>query len=173
MVSTISKKKFEMPGIFGHFVLTFKMVFGNYKVFLPLFILAVLVMFLVVGFPTLETVVTTSFVGLSLWLTTIFLVRHIKAKQEVTLRDALYNALTPLISSLVVFIVGAVQSLPVIFLVIAYSSAVETNFLSTPFYALVFLVFAVLMILLSGYLLSSTLVAFVAVSAPGLYPARA
>ena len=46
----------------------------------------------------------------------------------------------------------------------------QTEFLATPFYALVFFVFAALMILLSGYLLSSTLMAFVAVSAPGMYP---
>ena len=38
---------------------------------------------------------------------------------------------------------------------------------------LVFFIFAALMILLSGYLLSSSLIAFVAVSAPGLYPMKA
>ena len=70
-------------------------------------------------------------------------------------------------------IVAVIQGIPVMILVIAYSAAVETHFLDTPFYALLFLAFAALMILLSGYLLSSTIMALVAVTAPGLYPMEA
>lgn len=167
------KRELKVPSVFRHFAEMFKIVFGNWRVFIPLFIIAVLAMFLVVGFPSLETVVTSSFIGLSLWLITIFLIRHLLAGQEVSVRDGLYNALTPLISSIVVFMVAVVQSLPIVLLVVAYSSAVETNFLATPFYGFLFFTFAALMVLLSGYLLSSTLVALVAVSAPGLYPLKA
>lgn len=110
---------------------------------------------------------------LMIWLVTIFLLRHIMAGHKVKLRDGLYNAMTPLISTFVVFIVVLFQCIPIFLLIIAYSAAVQTEFLSTPFYALVFFVFAVVMILISGYLLSSSLMAFVAVSAPGLYPMRA
>ena len=110
---------------------------------------------------------------LIIWLVTIFLLRHIMAGHKVKLRDGLYNAMTPLISTFVVFIVVLFQCIPIFLLIIAYSAAVQTEFLSTPFYALVFFVFAVVMILISGYLLSSSLMAFVAVSAPGLYPMRA
>ena len=89
------------------------------------------------------------------------------------LRDALYNAMTPLISSLVMLVLVVIQAIPVMLLVIAHSSAVETHFLDTPFYAFLFLVFAGLMILLTSYLWSGTLMALVAVSAPGLYPLEA
>ena len=110
---------------------------------------------------------------LIIWLTTIFLLRHIMAGHKVKLRDGLYNAMTPLISSFLVFVVAVLQCIPIFILIIAFSAAVRTEFLATPFYALLFFIFAVLMILLSGYLLSSSLIAFIAVSAPGMYPLRA
>lgn len=110
---------------------------------------------------------------LVLWLTTIYLIRHKKAGHKVNLRDGLYNSMTPLISTFVVLAVAIVQCVPIILLIIAYSAAVQTEFLATPFYALMFLAFAVAMIAISGYLLSSTLIALVAVTAPGLYPVKA
>ena len=112
-------------------------------------------------------------VFLIIWLVTIYLIRHILAGHHVKLRDGLYNAMTPLISTFVVFAVAVIQCIPIFLLIIAYSAAIQTDFLSTPFYALLFLVFAILMIVLSGYLLSSSIIAFVAVSAPGLYPLSA
>ena len=95
------------------------------------------------------------------------------AGHKVKLRDGLYNAMTPLISTFVVFVVALIQCIPIFLLIIAYSAAVQTDFLATPFYALVFFIFAVVMIVISGYLLSSSLIALVAVSAPGLYPMKA
>ena len=108
-----------------------------------------------------------------IWLVTIFILRHYLAGRKVKLRDALYNAMTPLISTFMVFAVAVIQCIPIFILVIVYSAAVQTEFLATPFYALLFFIFAALMIILSGYLLSSSLMAFVAVSAPGLYPMKA
>ena len=110
---------------------------------------------------------------LTIWLVTIFLLRHLMAGHKVKLRDGLYNAMTPLISTLLVFLVVLIQCIPVFIFVIAYSAAVQTEFLSMPFYAFLFWVFAVVMILISIYLLSSSLIALIAVSAPGMYPMRA
>lgn len=110
---------------------------------------------------------------LTIWLVTIFLVRHLMARHKVKLRDGLYNAMTPLISTLLVLIVVLIQCVPIFVLIVVYSAAVQTEFLTTPFYALVFFVFAALMILISGYLLSSSVIALAAVSAPGLYPMKA
>ena len=110
---------------------------------------------------------------LMIWLVTIFLARHIKAGHKVTLRDGLYNAMTPLISSLIVFVIIVVECVPLFLLIIAYSAAVKTEFLTMPFYALMFLGFAGLMVTISGYLLSSSLIALLAVSAPGMYPLKA
>lgn len=108
-----------------------------------------------------------------IWLTTIYLVRHLLNGEKPKLRDGLFNSLTPLLSTLLVFIVAFLQIIPILIVIITYSAAVATEFLATPFYALVYFIFAALMILLSLYWLSSTIVALIAVSAPGLYPIRA
>ena len=210
----------NVPGITYHVFKSFGMIFKNWKLFLPLLIIAVLLNVFFVGIMSesnytqfkdllddtsmqvaggdigsvakagLILVSTISTGGLSgesseaamvfgviifliIWLVTIFLLRHLMAGHKVKLRDGLYNAMTPLISTFVVFLVVLFQCIPIFLLIIAYSAAIQTEFLTTPFYALVFFVFAAVMILISAYLLSSSLMAFVAVSAPGLYPMRA
>ncbi|MBR3135242.1 hypothetical protein IKG54_01600 [Candidatus Saccharibacteria bacterium] len=214
------QRELAVPGLLSHAVNTFKTIFKNWKIFLPLIILAVIFNILLVGLMnedtytafqdaveetnqnyaggslgnfakaglTLMSVVATgglssgltetqviflTIIFLIIWLVTVYIVRHYLAGHKIKLRDALYNALTPLLSTLVVLIVFLIQLLPVVFTVIIYSAAVQTVFLSTPFYALVFFIFASLMILLSLYLISSTAMALVAVTAPGLYPMKA
>ena len=110
---------------------------------------------------------------LIMWLVTIYLLRHFLAGGKPKLRDALYDALGPFISTLLVFVVIFIQAIPLMLDAITYSAAIMTDFLSTPFYALVYFIFAALMVLLSVYLLSSSLVALVAVTAPGVYPMAA
>lgn len=110
---------------------------------------------------------------LLIWLVTIYLLRFRLARKNVKLRDGLYNAFTPLISTFIVLLVAAIQAIPILLTVFLYSTAVQTDFLSTPFYALVFFLFAGAMVALSAYLLSSTFIALVAVTAPGLYPMTA
>ncbi|MBP5648241.1 hypothetical protein J6X04_03085 [Candidatus Saccharibacteria bacterium] len=210
----------NVPGVMYHIFKSFKMIFKNWKLFLPLIVIAVLLNVAFVGIMSesnyvqfqdimdetskqvaggdignaakaglllISTITTGGLSGSSseaatifggmiflvLWLVTIFLLRHILAKHKVKLRDGLYNAMTPLISTLLVFLVALFQCIPIFLLIIVYSAAVQTEFLNTPFYALVFFIFAAVMILISTYLLSSSLIALVAVSAPGLYPMQA
>lgn len=214
------RRKLEVPGMMYHIFKTFKMIFKNWKLFLPFLVLTVVLNAIFVGIMSetsyadyqdilddtslqiaggdigsvakaglllISTITTGGLSGesneaavvfgvlifLIIWLVTIFLLRHILAGHKVKLRDGLYNAMTPLISTFVVFVVAIIQCIPIFLLIIAYSAAVQTEFLTTPFYALVFFIFAALMIIISGYLLSSSLIAMVAVSAPGLYPMRA
>ena len=214
------KRELKVPGIMYHIFATFRIIFRNWKLFLPFLIILILLNVILVGIMSedtykqfqeildqtnaklaggeigtvaraglllLSTVTTGGLAGDSseattvfmvlifiiTWLVTIYLLRHRLAEHKVKLRDGLYNALTPFISTLVVFLVALVQCVPIFLLIIVYSAAVQTEFLATPFYALVFFIFAALMIILSGYLLSSSLIALVAVSAPGLYPMKA
>lgn len=214
------KREIEVPGIMYHTFATFKLIFKNWKLFLPLLIIIMISAGVLIGVmsesyyrqfqdvldETIEqtgsdgvgefakaglllistitsgglstdsgetAVIFTVILFLIIWLTTIFILRHRLAGHKIKLRDGLYNAMTPLISTFVVFAVVVIQCIPIFLLIIVYSAAVQTEFLSTPFYALVFFIFASLMILLSGYLLSSSLIALVAVSAPGLYPMEA
>ena len=110
---------------------------------------------------------------LTIWLVTIFLVRHLMAGHKVNLIYGFYNAMTTLYSTLLVFLVVVIQCIPIFVFIIAYSAALQTDFLSMPFYAFLFWMFALVMFTISIYLLSSSLVALIAVSAPGLYPMRA
>ncbi len=110
---------------------------------------------------------------LIMWLVTIFLVRHFLVGKHPKLRDGLYNALGPLLSTFVVFAAIFIQAIPMMLVLITYSAAVATGFLSTPFYALIYFLFAALMLLISLYCFSSSLIALAAVTAPGLYPMRA
>ena len=214
------KRELEVPGIMHHIFLSFKLIFKNWKLFLPLIILSIVLSVTFVGLMSeatyrqfqnvldqtseqmgtgdignvakaalllVSTITTGGLSGesseaamvfavlifLIIWLTTIFILRHRLAGHKIKLRDALYNAMTPLVSTFLVFVVALIQCIPLFIMVVVHSAAVQTEFLSTPFYALVFFIFAALMVLLSGYLLSSSLIAFVAVSAPGLYPMRA
>lgn len=213
-------RELNVPGMMYHIFATFKIIFKNWKLFLPFIIILVLLNVLLVGLMSestytqfqdileqtnqkfmngevgnvakaglllLSTITTGGLSGSSseaatvfmvllfiiVWLVTIYLLRHRLANHKVKLRDGLYNAMTPFISTFVVFLVALVQCIPIFLLIIVYSAAVQTEFLATPFYALVFFIFAAVMIILSGYLLSSSLIALVAVSAPGLYPMKA
>lgn len=214
------RRETPVPGIMYHIFASFRIVFKNWKLFLPLLIIVVILNALLVGIMSessytqfqdildetsvqiagedignvakaglllISTITTGGLSGesseaatvfgvlifLIIWLVTIFLLRHLLAGHKVKLRDGLYNAMTPLISTFLVFAVAVVQCIPIFLLIVAYSAAVQTEFLATPFYALVFFIFAALMILISGYLLSSSVIALVAVSAPGMYPLRA
>ena len=214
------RRETPVPGIMYHIFATFRILFKNWKLFLPFLIIVVILNAVLIGIMDqddysqyqevldetsaqiaggdignvaksglllISTVTTGGLSGdsseaamvfgvlifLLIWLVTIFLLRHLLAEHKIKLRDGLYNAMTPMISTFIVFFVAVLQCIPIFALVIAYSAAVQTEFLATPFYALVFFIFAALMIVLSGYLLSSSLIALVAVSAPGLYPMKA
>lgn len=214
------RRETKTPGIMYHIFASFKILFKNWRLFLPFLIIVVVLNVVLVGVMSeanyvkhqevlsevslqlaggdigsvakaglllASTVATGGLSGeasesamvfgvlifLIIWLTTIFLLRHKLAGNKVKLRDGLYNAMTPLVSTFLVFLVAIIQCIPLFLLLIVYSAAIQTDFLTTPFYALLFFIFAVLMLLLSGYLLSSSIMALVAVSAPGLYPLRA
>ena len=213
-------RKLSVPGLLHHAVDTFKIIFRNWKLFLPLIIFAVLFNTILVGLMNestyqqfqktldetnaevaggkagafakaglllISTVTTGGLSGglgeaqtifaviifLIIWLVTIYLLRFRLAEKKVKLRDGFYNALTPLLSTFVVFLVAVIQAIPIFIVIFTYATAVQTDFLATPFYALIYFIFAVALLLLSGYLLSSTLIALVAVTAPGLYPMTA
>ena len=170
-------REVPVPGIAEHITKTFSILAKNRRLFLPFLAIVVVIGIATVGLSGVVDQVSdgifAALLFLIIWLVTIFILRHTMAKNKITLRDAMYNAMTPLLSVFVVLAVVALQCLPIVLLIVAYSSAVETDFLKMPFYALLFFVFAILMILLSGYMLSSSLIALVAVSAPGLYPIAA
>lgn len=111
--------------------------------------------------------------GLMVWLTTVWLLRNILAGHKVKLRDGLYNAGAPIIASIVVVLVMAVQLLPIAIAAIGYSAASASGLLTSGVEAMLFWAAAGLLALLSLYWITSTLFALVIVTLPGMYPFRA
>ena len=108
------------------------------------------------------------------WLTTVWLLRAILAGRTPRLRDGLYNAGAPVLSTLVVGLVLAVQLLPLALAVLAYGTASATGLLGSG--GVEVMLFWVVFALLGGlslYWITSTLIALVVVTLPGMYPWQA
>lgn len=105
-----------------------------------------------------------------IWLSTIWLIRAQLAGRQPLFRDALYNSSTPLVSTLLLLLLFAVQLIPAVvgLLIFEVGSASLSGVL-----AMLMVVVVVLLFVLSLYLLSSTFFALVVVTLPGMYPWRA
>ena len=213
------ERKTETPGLMAHAAAALRIIRKNWKIFLPLIGLIVLLYIVLVGLMAestfvefKESVETTNKelvkgrlgnlgrAGLTLigtvttggltnmndaqkifaillflitWLVSIYLTRHLLAGHKPKMRDGLYNALSPLVSTFFVGLIVFIELIPIMLVIITYQAAISTEFLKTPFYALVYFIFASLMTLLSVYLTSSSVMGLIAVSAPGLYPLTA
>jgi hypothetical protein len=117
--------------------------------------------------------VYTGLIILLTWLTTVWLLRNILAGHKVKLRDGLYNASAPLLSTFLVAILLLVQLLPVAIAALGYQAAQTTGLLSGGIEAMLFWTVAGILVLLSLYWITSTFIALVVVTLPGMYPIEA
>jgi len=111
--------------------------------------------------------------GLFLWLTTVWLLRAILAGRKPKLRDGVYNAGAPVLPTFLVALVAIVQLLPVAFAAIAFGAGVESGILSGGIESMLFWTAALLLTVLSLYWITSTVIALVIVTLPGMYPMQA
>ena len=111
--------------------------------------------------------------GLFMWLTVVWLLRHILAKDKVRMRDGLYNAGAPVIPTMLMFIVLLLQILPILIAMIAYSAAQASGLLVGGVEAMLFWVAAAILAILSVHWITGTVLALVIVTLPGMYPMRA
>ncbi|TAL14410.1 hypothetical protein EPN95_03045 [Patescibacteria group bacterium] len=107
------------------------------------------------------------------WLTTIWLLRNILAGHKVKLRDGLYNATAPLLSTLLVGFVFILDLVPLAIAIRGYVAAQSTGLLNGGVEAMLFWLAAGLLTLLSLYLATSTFIALVVITLPGMYPIQA
>ena len=107
------------------------------------------------------------------WLTTIWLLRAQLAGGALRLRDALYNAGSPVISTTLLLLLFMIQLIPMSLAYIGYNAAIGTGLLSSGFISLIFFIVAVLLVLVTLYLITSTFIALVVVTLPGMYPWQA
>lgn len=113
-------------------------------------------------------------VSVLFWMIYIYAIRHILADKSVTIREALYNASTPLIPLLIVIIIAVLQLIPgaIGTFIILYSLDTETFGISGV-EAMLFSIAGVLMIMLSIYWLVQSLIALIIITLPNMYPLKA
>jgi len=104
------------------------------------------------------------------WLTTVWLLRQLLAGHKVNLRDGVYSAGAPIVSTFVVTLIILIQMLPLALALIAYGAAQTTGLLEEGFISMMFWIFASLLALMSLYWITSSFIALVIVTLPGMYP---
>lgn len=117
----------------------------------------------------IQTIITFLCILLG-WLTMVWLLRETMAGHAVKLRDGLYSSGAPIISSLIVVGVILIQILPVSIGVLAYSILSASNIVSSGVEAMAAWSAIALLATLSLYWITSSLVALVIVTLPGMYP---
>lgn len=111
--------------------------------------------------------------GLLLWLTVVWLLRAVIAGKAPKLRDGLYNAGSPIVATLLVAIIMVLQALPVGLASVAYGAATASGVLDGGVEAMLFWMVFALLVALSLYWMTSTFIALVIITLPGMYPAKA
>ena len=109
---------------------------------------------------------------LMVWLTTVWLLRSQIAGRNPRMRDALYQAGAPIVSLFLVMFYAVIQLIPAAIGVIMATAVISYGDQAGALGMLVWIVVALLEVL-SLYWLTSTFIAFVVVTLPGMYPWQA
>ena len=120
-----------------------------------------------------QQIVITVLILLITWLCTVWLLRVILAGQRPKLRDGLYNSGAPIIPTVMVSIVITLQLLPVSIAAVVMSVASASGLLDAGVVSMIFWMFVILLGVLSLYWMTSTILALIIVTLPGMYPMNA
>lgn len=120
-----------------------------------------------------EQQIYLSIIALMVWMTTVWLLRELMAGRLPKLRDGIYSAGSPIIATLLVALVAVIQLIPVGLVALAYAGLSSVGILQEGLGMMLFWVFAGLVITLVLYWMTSTFLALVIVTLPGMYPLRA
>jgi hypothetical protein len=107
------------------------------------------------------------------WLATIWLLRNTLAGNKPRLRDGLYNSGSPVLATVAVGLIIALQLLPASIAIIIYSAAQTSGLLEGGVSAMLVWSSVILLVLLSVYWITSSFIAMVIVTLPGMYPMQA
>lgn len=110
---------------------------------------------------------------LFVWLTTVWLLREIMAGHKPRARDGIYNSASPLIPTGLIVLALLAQLIPIGVLAIIYTALNGIGMLSGGLAAFLFSIFSLLIIALTLYWITSTFIALVVVTLPGMYPWQA
>jgi hypothetical protein len=108
------------------------------------------------------------------WLTLVWLLRQIMAgHKNIRLRDGLYSSGSPLIATFLLVMVVLVQIIPFVIAVTAYVAASSVNVFGSIFFDAMFWLVELLLVTASLYWITSSLLALIVITLPGMYPWRA
>lgn len=119
---------------------------------------------------TTEQQIYLGFTLLMTWLATVWLLREMMAGQKPRLRDGLYNSGAPIVPTMLLVFVLALQFVPVGLVSLAYAALSSVGIIDGGFGAMLFAVVAVLIAALVLYWAVSTFIALIIVTLPGMYP---
>lgn len=111
-----------------------------------------------------------TFLYVLIGLTTVWLLRHRLAGNDVSVRDGLYSASGPVVAIALLFLIALLQLLPLTVAVIMYSSAVTSGVLNGVIEKSFFGLLAGVISIGSLYWVMSTVVAAMVATNPGTYP---
>ena len=107
------------------------------------------------------------------WLATIWLLRNTLAGHKPRLRDGLYNSGSPVLATVLVGFIITLQLLPAAIAIIVYGAAQTSGLLESGVSAMLVWCGVGLLSLLSIYWITSSFIAMVIVTLPGMYPMHA
>ena len=107
------------------------------------------------------------------WLATIWALRNVMAGRSVAVRDAVYGSGSPVIATVVVGLVLALQLVPISIAILVYEAAISSQFISGGVEQMLAWAVVGLLGVLSLYWVTSTFIALVVVTLPGMYPFHA
>lgn len=107
------------------------------------------------------------------WLVVVWLHRHLFSGAYVRLRDGLYNAAAPVVPTVLLVIVGAVQLLPLLLGITLVNSFSKSGILSPLWTIIIGIILAIGLGILCVYWLANTIFALIIVTIPGTYPRAA
>lgn len=104
------------------------------------------------------------------WLTTVWLLRATLSGKNPKLRDGLYRAGAPIVSTGALLVVLAIQLIPGILGALAFNAAINAGIFDSGLLAMVISIVVGLLIILSLYWATSTVIGLIVVTLPGMYP---
>lgn len=113
------------------------------------------------------------FVVLLVWLTVVWYLRNRLAGHSIKVRDAFYNAGSPVLSTFVIFLVIILQLIPLAVAIAAIVAGIQTNLFVNGAAAMLVSFVVFLLLSLSLYWITASFMALVVVTLPGMYPLRA
>lgn len=113
-----------------------------------------------------------AFASIMLWLSIIWFLRNRLQGNEISVRDAIYNAGAPIVPMIILSVVALLQLLPGGIGILAYGIA-QTAGINGGVEQMMFGIAGILLLVLSLYWVVSTIIATMIITIPGTYPIRA